>query len=266
MLGAPATEASWPDSARVASDLEAAFDSGCLMLYYQPVVSLVDRSTTTLEALPRWHHPDRGVLAPTDFLAAAEAHGMLDRLETWAINTAMKQLARWSRGIASQLSVTLNLSEHHAFHGGLAKTVAEAAAANDVSPERLGFEITESALLSSGPRRSQMLEDLESLGTGMIVDSYTGAAGASDLQGLPITGIKTARQIAEGIPDDRGSVQVACAAINLGEELEIEVIASGIENPGQAASLRELGCPFGQGFLFAVPMPADALEERLPDR
>ncbi len=266
MLGAPAKEASWPDSARVASDLEAALGTGALKLYYQPVVSLVDRSTTTLEALPRWHHPDRGVLAPTAFLAAAETHGVLDRLEKWAIDAAMRQLARWNRGIASQLSVTLNLSEHHAFHGNLAKTVSEAAEATGVSPERLGFEVTESALLRSGPRRTQMLDGLEALGTGMIVDSYTGEADASDLQGLPITGIKTARQIAEGIPDDRGSVQVACAAINLGDELEIDMIASGIENPGQAASLRELGCPFGQGFLFAVPMPAEALEERLPDR
>lgn len=266
MLGAPAKEASWPDSARVASDLEAAFDEDCLKLYYQPIVSLVDRSTTTLEALPRWHHPDRGVLAPAEFLAAAEAHGVLEKLEKWAIGAAMRQLARWNRGVASELSVSLNLSERHACHGDPAGTVTEAADISGVSPDRLGFEITESALLSSGLSCSKPLQDLTGIGTGLIVDDYTGEAGSTHLQSLPISGIKTARRITEGIPDNRSSVQVVCAAINLGEKLGIDVIAGGIENPGQAASLRELGCPFGQGFLFAVPMPAGALEERLPDR
>lgn len=251
---------------RVGPELREAIEQGRLELYFQPIVSLSDRSATTLEALPRWPHPRRGILAPPDFFGAAVEDGLIAPLESWAIGAAFAQLARWSRGVAGELSVTLNLAEEHVFQTNLAEEVEAAAARNGVSPRRLGFEISETALLETGGRSIRKLRDISRLGVGLTIDDYRGNIGAERLRELPATALKISLSVVERIPDDPECLAIAESAVTLGRDLALAVIATGIESPGQAASLRDIGCEYGQGFLYSIPMPAEVLEDRMPRR
>ena len=251
------------DDAGLARELAEAIERGELELYYQPIVSLADRSVTRLEALPRWPHPERGVLAPADFIAAARAGDLLPALERWAIEAAFGRLAAWSDGVAAELTISLNLSEEHAFHADLAGFVSDAAARSGASAERIGFEIAETALIEARGRSLEKLRDIAALGPAFTVDAYSGGLSTELLSELPIGALKICRHTVEGIPDDGRRLESATTAIRRGDELDLATIAMGIESPGQLASLRELGCDYGQGFFFSVPMPAEALAERM---
>lgn len=248
-----------------ADELRDAIESGALDLYFQPIVSLADRSATMLEALPRWAHPERGILAPQDFIVLAADNGLLEPLERWAINAAVRQLERWRTGTASELEISINLSERHVFEADLGAAVRDAGPKGGLS-QRLGFEITEAALIEAGGRSVAKLQALADLGVSLIVDDYRGELDSEVLSQLPTTAIKISRSIVAGIPDRSKEMEVAAAAIGLGRELGLASIASGVEGPGQLASLRELGCHYAQGFFFSVPMPAEVLEERMIGR
>jgi EAL domain-containing protein (putative c-di-GMP-specific phosphodiesterase class I) len=252
--------------AAMADALARAISEQRLSLYYQPIVSLADRSATMLEALPRWPDPDRGILAPSDFIAVARSNGLLEVLERWAIGEAFSQLARWRTGVASELTISLNLSEEHVYETDLLTAVQDAAVSRGVTPARLGFEISETALIEAGGRSLEKLRALADLGVSLTVDDYAGSVPINRLRELPTTALKISQRIVAGIPDDERSVEAAAAAVRLGRELGLATIASGVEGPGQLASLRDLGCRYAQGFLLSLPMPADVLEERMPRR
>ncbi len=254
------------DDAELARELAEAIDRGELELYYQPIVSLGDRSVTRLEGLPRWPHPQRGILAPADFIEAARASDLLPALERWAIEAAFSRLAAWSEGVAGELTISLNLSEEHAFNADLAGFVSSTAARSSASAERLGFEIAEAALIEAGGRSVEKLRAIAALGPTFTVDDYSGGLSVDLLRELPIDALKIGRRTVEGIPDDARRLESATAAIRRGRELDLATIAVGIESPGQLASLRELGCDYGQGFFFSVPMPVEALAERMSRR
>ncbi len=254
------------DDAALAPELAEAIERGELDLYYQPIVSLADRSVTRLEALPRWPHPERGVLAPADFIAAARAGDLLPALERWAIEAAFDRLAAWSEGVAGEMTISLNLSEEHAFHTDLAGFVSDAAARSGASAERIGFEITETALIEAGGRSLEKLRDVAALGPAFTIDAYRGEISTELLSEMPIVALKIGRDTVEGIPDDARRLESATAAIRRGGELDLATIAVGVESPGQLASLRGLGCDYAQGFFFSVPMPVEALAERMSRR
>lgn len=232
-------------------------------LYFQPVVSLADRSATTLEALPRWDHPEHGLVGPASFIGPARDAGMLDEIERWAVIEALHQLSRWSSGTAAQLSISVNLSSGHVLSGRLAQVVSETAAEIGVPIGRLGIEIEESALATLSADDALALRALGDLGVNFTVDGFTGLLSTELLRNLQMSSVKIARRVIAEIPDDTEQMALVQRAIALGRELGIGVIATGIENPGQAAALRDAGCRYGQGFLFSVPMPAEALEERM---
>jgi EAL domain-containing protein (putative c-di-GMP-specific phosphodiesterase class I) len=247
-------------------ELRAAIEAGRLNLYFQPIVSLADRSATMLEALPRWPTLGQGILAPSDFIEVAESSGLLDELERWAIDAAFRQLSRWDSGVAAELTISLNLSERHVYETDVAEAVRAAAEERGVAARRLGFEINEAALVGAGGRSLEKLRALADLGVALTIDDYAGRVSAEVLGELPTTAIKISRQIVAGIPDDRSRVEAATEAVERGRELELAIIASGVEGPGQLASLRDLGCRYGQGFLISLPMPAEVLEERMAPR
>lgn len=245
------------------AELDRALSGGEMHLYFQPVVSLADRSATTLEALPRWDHPEHGVIGPGSFIEPARAAGLLDRLERWAVVEALHQLTQWASGVAAELSISVNLSSGHAFSDGLVSVVRETAAAINAPTRRLGIEIQEAALIQMPATDLQALRMLADIGVNFTVDGFTGGLNAEQLQNLQIGSLKIARQVVARIPDDVEQMAKVQGAIALGRALGIGVIATGIENPGQAAALRDAGCRYGQGFLFSVPMPAEVLDERM---
>jgi EAL domain-containing protein (putative c-di-GMP-specific phosphodiesterase class I) len=254
-----------PDPARqgeeaMATELSEAIDQRQLQLYYQPIVSLVDRLARQVEALPRWPRNGRQILAPADFIGVAQEFDLLPKLERWAIETAFAQLSRWRR--ATNLDVSLNLSEDHAYQSALPNAIQSAGERHGVDPRRLSLEISETALIETDEGGLERLHELSRLGVGLTVDDYSGGVSAERLGELPTGALKISRRVVAGIPDVERQTETASAAIRLARQLGLRVIANGIESPGQFAALREMGCEYGQGFLFSIPMPADVLAAR----
>lgn len=251
---------------QVASELPVALRQGQMHLYYQPVVSLADRSATVLEALPRWDHPQHGVLGPASFIEPARAAGLLEDLERWAISDALHQLAYWSSGIPAQLSISVNLSASYALSARLATTVREITASIQVPASRFGIELAASSLAEMGTEELQAMRELADVGVHLTVDGFSGGVPVDQLRNLPVSSIKIGRDVIAMIPDSEEHSKIVADAVAIGREMGVGVIATGIENPGQAAALRQAGCHYGQGFLFSVPMPAEVLEERVASR
>jgi EAL domain-containing protein (putative c-di-GMP-specific phosphodiesterase class I) len=259
-----AVEPAEPSAEAMAAELGEAIEQRRLRLYYQPIVSLVDRVANEVEALPRWPRNDDQILAPPDFIGVAEEFDLLGNLERWAIETAFEQLSRWRR--STDLDVSLNLSEDHLYEGALPEEIRKAAKRSDVEPRRLSLEISETALMEATGQRLERLNELSGLGVGLTVDDYSGAIPKEELARLPTTTLKISRRVVAGIPDGIRPTETAAGAIRIARELGVTVIANGIESPGQLAALRDMGCQRGQGFLFSIPMPAEVLAERAASR
>jgi EAL domain-containing protein (putative c-di-GMP-specific phosphodiesterase class I) len=253
-----------PGAEPLAAELGEAIEQNRLALYYQPVVSLVDRVASEVEALLRWPRNGRQILAPPDFIAIAKQFGLLPGLERWAIDAAFLQLANWKR--ATDLDVTLNISEQHAYEVSLPDEIRSTSDRHGVDPARLSLEIAEGSLPGPGDDRLGRLNELRELGVCLTVDDYSGEVPADRLRELPVKSLKISRRITAGIPDGERQTEIAVAALRLAEELDLKLSANGIESPGQLAALRDMGCRYGQGFLFSIPMPADVLAERAMPR
>jgi EAL domain-containing protein (putative c-di-GMP-specific phosphodiesterase class I) len=249
-----------PGGEALAAELGEAIEQKRLQLYFQPIVSLIDRIASEVEALPRWPRNGNEILAPPDFIGVAQEFHLLPELERWAISAAFEQLTRWRR--STDLDVSLNLSEDHVYESALPEEIRAAAQRTDVAPTRLSLEISERALVEANGRLVERLNELTEIGVGLTVDDYSGAVPAELLDELPTSALKISRRVVSGIPDGSRQTETATAAIRLARELGVRVIANGIESPGQLAALRDMGCEFGQGFLFSIPMPADVLAER----
>lgn len=248
----------------LAAELGEAIEQNRLQLYYQPVVSLVDRVAGEVEALLRWPRNGRQILAPSDFISVAQEHGLLDDLERWAIDAAFAQLAHWQR--ATDLDVSLNISGRHVFETPVAEEISSASDRHGVDPRRLSLEVPESALPGPGDERLERLRELSGLGVALTIDDYSGDSDPAVLEELPVRSLKISRRVVAGIPDGERQTEIAAEALRLAERLDVQVIANGIESPGQLAALRDMGCRYGQGFLFSIPMPPDVLAERAMPR
>ncbi len=249
-----------PSGEAMAAELGAAIEAGRLQLYYQPIVSLVNRVAADVEALPRWPRNDNEILAPTDFIDVAQEFGLLASLEHWAIETAFAQLSGWRR--ATDVNVALNLSEDHVYESDLPSEIRSASERHGVDSKRISIEISEAAVGESSAERLARLNELRELGVGLTIDDYTCELSQEGLAALPTSALKISRRIVAGIPDSRRHTETISEALRVAGELGLRVIANGVESPGQLAALRDLGCEYGQGFLFSIPMPADVLTER----
>jgi EAL domain-containing protein (putative c-di-GMP-specific phosphodiesterase class I) len=257
-------ETQGPEAEKLAAELGEAIEQRRLELYYQPVVSLIDRVASEVEALLRWPRNGGEILAPPDFIAIAKRFGLLLDLERWAIDAAFEQLSRWRR--ATDLDLSLNLSEGHVYSEALPRELQEAAERHGVATRRISLEIAEDSLIQAGGERMQKLQSLFAVGAGLIVDDFSAALPSDQLAALPTNALKISRRVVAGIPDNPDHTETVQTALRLSGELGVRVIANGVESPGQLAVLRDMGCEYGQGFLFSVPMPADVLAERAMPR
>ncbi len=253
-----------PGAEPLAAELDEAIEQNRLALYYQPVVSLVDRVADEVEALLRWPRNGRQILAPSDFIAIANQYGLLSGLERWAIDAAFLQLAEWKR--ATDLDVALNISEQHLFGESLPDEIREFSEAHGVDPARLSLEIPAPSLPEPGDSRLGRLDELRDLGVCLTIDDFSGEISAERISALPVKSLKISRRITAGIPDGERQSDIAAAALRLADQLDVKVVANGIESPGQLAALRDMGCRYGQGFLFSIPMPANVLAGRAMPR
>jgi diguanylate cyclase (GGDEF)-like protein len=233
----------------IEGDLRHAVEREELVLHYQPLVDLVDRRIVGFEALVRWSNRERGLVNPGQFITIAEETGLIVPIGSWVLQSACAQLSRWSE----EIEVAANLSPRQ-IRPELVTEVEGLLERYRIAPGRLVLEITESLVLD--PLAKPVIEELRSLGVKLALDDFgTGYASLGSLQRFPLDVVKLDRMLISSLAEASG-VAVVRAAVELGRALGMSVVAEGIEDDLQLATLRELGCPLGQGFLFARPLPA----------
>lgn len=228
-------------------------------LHYQPKVSLADGSVVGGEALLRWNHPERGLVAPGEFIAHAEATGMILAIGGWALDRTCVQLGDWARKGTLTVPVWVNVSpaqfQDHALIDKVRDTLIEAG----VPPRLLGLEITESALMPDSAFAAETLTSLVELGIELSIDDFgTGYSSLNYLKRLPVGKLKIDRSFVADITNNPIDSAIAHAIIQLGHSLGMKVLAEGVETQAQANMLSDLGCDQIQGLLISPPLPADA--------
>ena len=244
------------------ADLRVALQQKQLELYYQPIVKLEREEVTGFEALMRWHHPQRGMIAPNDFIPLAEETGLIVEIGAWALNQACEQAACWPRGI----KVTVNLSPLQFERGDLYRIVADALAASGLSPQRLELEITEGLLLRDEVKTHELLHKLRSLGVKIALDDFgTAYASLSYLRSFPFDKLKIDRTfIADlDVAKRKDSVAIIHAVAGLAKQMQMSTVAEGIETLEQLQAVSIAGCEEVQGFYFSRPVPESEVQSAL---
>jgi diguanylate cyclase (GGDEF)-like protein/PAS domain S-box-containing protein len=243
------------------ADLRRADIAAEFVLHYQPILELRTGAVLGTEALVRWQHPSRGLLQPSDFIHVAEESGRIVDIGRWVLVEACRQTAEWQRLLpgGAGLSVSVNVSTRQVRRPGLIEDVEEALAGAGLAPEDLTLEITESTLARRRDELTSILDELSGKGLRVALDDFgTGYSSLSLLQDLPVHTLKIDRSFVQSIGAEGGRAPFVRAIVELAAGLELTVVAEGIEEVGQVAALRRLGCRVGQGFHFAKPLaPAD---------
>jgi EAL domain-containing protein (putative c-di-GMP-specific phosphodiesterase class I) len=255
-------ERAWP---RI-SDLREALDKRQFVLYYQPEVELTTRRIAGLEALIRWQHPERGMIPPMDFIPAAEETGLILPIGDWGLSEACRQIQIWSREDPAHGAprVCVNLSARQFAREGLADHVEALLLQSGVSSRNLGLEMTESSVISDTGTALEVLCDLRRLGISLLMDDFgTGYSSLNHLHSLPFDVLKIDRSFVVRMTEGEQPFQIVRTIVELARVLGMDVVAEGIETREQYNMLRQLGCRFGQGYLFSRPVPASTISKML---
>jgi EAL domain-containing protein (putative c-di-GMP-specific phosphodiesterase class I) len=258
---------SWP----CCRDLRRALDRREFVLYYQPEVDLFTRKIIGVEALIRWVHPERGVIPPLQFIPNAEECGMILPIGDWGLAEACNQIQAWNRDNPrnGSLRVCVNLSARQFARPGLADHVQSLLLQTGTSSHQLGLEMTESSLIPNLNTAVDVLAGLRVLGISLLMDDFgTGYSSLNYLHSFPFNVLKIDRSFVARMTEGSQPLQIVRTIIELARALSMDVVAEGIETSQQYRLLREIGCQYGQGFLFARPLPADDVTKllRLPGR
>jgi diguanylate cyclase (GGDEF)-like protein/PAS domain S-box-containing protein len=251
---------------RLQSELRRALELNEFVLYVQPIVDLKTLAVTGGEALVRWRHPTGGLLYPDEWLDIAESTGLMPALGEWILNTACHIAADWpsvAPGIGP-LRIHVNVSARQLDSGNFGQMVEEALHAAQLSPDHLAIEFTETHLARIGPELLEDLRVLSATGVGLAADDFgTGYSPLTKITELPLDMVKIDKQFVAEMLNDPRSMAVVQALVGLGAALSLDVVAEGVETVEQAESLRQLGCPRGQGYLWSHAVPAHRFLELL---
>lgn len=261
------SDGGWPSKA----DLRHALDEGQFVLYYQPEVELKTRKIIGLEALIRWVHPERGLVSPMDFIPQAEDCGLILPIGDWGLAETCSQIQKWCYEDPRHVSlrVGVNLSASQFTRQGLADHVEGLLMDSGISSRQLGLEMTESSLIPNVNTALGVLGGLRRLGVSLLMDDFgTGYSSLSYLHSFPFDVLKIDRSFVCRMSEGDQPLQIVRTIIELARVMGMDVVAEGIETAEQYRLLREMGCRYGQGYLFARPMSAEAVTEllRLPGR
>lgn len=224
-------------------------------MHYQPVIELRSGRTVGFEGLVRWEHPIRGLLPPMSFIPLAEETGLIVPIGWWCIESAVHQLREW-RSQGRDVTVSVNLSARQLETAELLDDLATLLHSTGTLPRSLTIELTESVIV--GPEAALRLEALRALGVGVAADDFgSGVASYASLQRFPFTAVKIDKSLIDGLLlPGRATAQIQ-SIVQMAHSSDLVVVAEGVEEPEQAALLAELGCDYGQGYLFGRPVPAE---------
>ncbi|CAN5794829.1 hypothetical protein BH11MYX3_BH11MYX3_32580 [soil metagenome] len=243
---------------RLESDLSHAIERDELVLHYQPILALGPTKTVGFEALVRWRHPERGIIAPGEFIPIAEDSGMIVSIGRWVTERACQQLAEWDRAGLIGLTMSINLSVRQLVQPELTAEIEQAARDVGVDLRRLTVEITETAMMPNDPAVQETLTHLRTLGVSISLDDFgTGYSCLSYLHDFPVTALKIDRSFVSRIGMTSERPEIVRAIVALAHNLGIDVIAEGVETPEQIERLRALECEYVQGFYYSEPLDAD---------
>ena len=247
----------------VEDDLRQAIGRGQLVLHYQTSVDLQTRRSVGVEALMRWYHPERGIVAPEKFIAIAEEKGYIDAMGEWALHEAARQGARWQAYAdpGGVIHMAVNISPWQVTPR-LVDVVGEVLQTSGLPPASFVLEVTESVLLDRTREAVDVLGGLKDLGVLIAVDDFgTGYSSLSYLAKFPVDILKIDRQFVERLATSKDAVALTHSIVNLGRALGLTTIAEGVESWPQVNILRDMGCDLAQGFLFCRPLPATGVAQ-----
>ena len=253
---------------RLRADLERAVASDEFGVHYQPIFDMETGRLAATEALVRWRHPTRGMVAPDDFITAAEESGVILALGARVLQQACATTRRWQERFPSPqpLWVSVNISARQLQQPGFVDDVLEAIADSTLAPNALVLELTESMVLDDANAATSIakLEQLKELGIRVAIDDFgTGYSSLSYLRRLPVDILKIAKPFVDDLDDARDDGDFARAIVGIGNALHLTMVAEGIESTEQLVTLRELGCHLGQGYHLSHPVKADAIDRLL---
>jgi predicted signal transduction protein with EAL and GGDEF domain len=268
-LGPSRTEVFSPDMRTQArqrlqtdTDLRHALTRNEFELWYQPIVSLDCGKVQTVEALLRWRHPTRGFVSTQEFIATAESTGLIIPIGYWVLERALEDLRRWEvvDPRSSEVLVAVNLSAKQLAVPELTARIEEIVARAGVRPGRLEFELTESSVMVDPELAERQLHQLKNRGFRLSIDDFgTGHSSLSYVHRFPVDRIKVDRSFLLRARSEHETDVVMRAIVDLGAQLGLEVVAEGVETDVELAKLQQIGCRFGQGYLFAPPRASDSV-------
>jgi diguanylate cyclase (GGDEF)-like protein len=259
---APGMNTATQGSFQLESDLHRALELGQFELYYQPRVNTATGAVRGAEALIRWIHPDRGMIAPDEFIPVAEECGLIGPIGEWVLREACRQARAWQDGEVGRLRISVNLSPLQFRQSSIIQVVRDALSQSGLAADCLELELTESAVMSDPEESIAILEQLSATGVLVSVDDFgTGYSSMSYLSRFPIDILKIDRIFISEIASRSEDASIVRAIVSLAHSLKLKVVAEGVETQAQLEFLKSLGCDEYQGYAFSRPVPAAAFAE-----
>lgn len=250
------------------NDLRRAIDRREFAVFYQPILDLENGKVCELEALLRWEHPEHGLIAPNEFIPVAEETGLIVPIGRWVLEESCRQIGKWQKqfGLENRLSVSVNLSAKQLIHANLTAQISEIMRTTGICPRSLKLEVTETSVMENADVALEILSGLCALGVRISSDDFgTGYSSLNYLHRFPFERLKIDRSFVGRMDKDAKSEEIVRTILLLAANLNLEVVAEGIETKQQFQQLRELGCRLAQGFLFSKPVTAVEIASILKD-
>ncbi|QYO65077.1 putative bifunctional diguanylate cyclase/phosphodiesterase [Leptolyngbya sp. 7M] len=251
------------------TDLRLAIERQELQLYYQPILATATHEIIGFEALLRWHHPTRGMIAPAEFIPIAEETGLIIPLGRWILWEACHQMQRWKAEFPNSglRYMSVNLSGRELLQPDITDRITQILVETGLEPHHLKLEVTESSLITNTEVAGDRLKQLSATGIKLSLDDFgTGYSSLSYLHRFPVNHLKVDRSFVKDLCDNDESLKITESIVVLAHSLNMKVIAEGVEHQSQLARLRQLGCEYVQGYLFSPAIPANSATELLKQR
>lgn len=235
--------------------LRSAITENQLVLYYHPVVNLQTQKIHCIEVLVRWQHPKEGLISPTDFIMIAEETGLIVEMGEWILKTACLQNYQWQQNGLQKVPIAVNVTALQFQQENFVQCVQEILLETKLAPQFLELEIIERGLMDNPQKAVNVLEQLRELGVSLSIDDFgTGYSSLSYLKEFPVKKLKIDQSFISGLPDHQKNLSIVRSVIALAKELDLQVVAEGVEYAAQADILRHSGCDMAQGYYFGKPL------------